>query len=392
MKIKTYVVNSLVEAYPLILRDLGKDAMILKQKVIKAPGLFGMFRKRKLEVVAASDLADEPSNSSRQELKEEINKELIPSEVVNESAIVSQDVLLKELSEVKGLIRSITNTDNRSQSIPEPLAKWVERLQDQEVDEEVIQYILKRVEMKEERIDELPSERIEEMLVSILVQLIEEGIAKDAADSTPYLITLVGPTGVGKTTTLAKLAAARVLNGRLRVGLLTADTYRIGAVEQLKTYANILNIPIEVVTTPDDLQPAINGLKGCQMILMDSAGRNYLEDQYIDEINQYLGYEAPQENYLVLSMTTRWRDMKKITEKMKSVPIDKLILTKWDETTCYGAALNMLYHFPYPLAYLCIGQGVPQDIMTANPEFMAKKILGVDEHATRSSLSFETVI
>jgi flagellar biosynthesis protein FlhF len=387
MKIKTYVVKTLPEAYPMIVRDLGKDAIILKTKPVHAPGFFGMFRKKKLEVVAASDLADEPNKQETPTIKEEVK----PVEKVSTN-VFAQEALLKELSEVKGLIRSMTKGDEHLSSIPQPLVKWVERLKDQEVDEEVIEFILKRVSLRVEKLDELTNEEIEKTLVSILEQLIAEGMTKETDDSTPYLTTLVGPTGVGKTTTLAKLAAARVLHGRVRVGLLTADTYRIGAVEQLKTYANILNIPIEVVQTPEDVQPCIDRLKGCQMILMDSAGRNYLEDQYIEDINRYLGFEAPQENYLVLSMTSRWRDMKKITEKMKSVPIDKLILTKWDETTCYGAALNMLYHYPYPLAYLCIGQGVPQDIMTPNPAFMAKKILGVDEHAERSSLSFEKTI
>ncbi|MDF2904023.1 MAG: flhF, partial [Bacillus sp. (in: firmicutes)] len=201
-----------------------------------------------------------------------------------------------------------------------------------------------------------------------------------------------GPTGVGKTTTIAKLAAARVFQQRQRVGLLTTDTFRIGAVEQLRTYANILNIPLEVVKNADDLKTAMTSLKGCNTVFMDSAGRNYLEDEYIEEINQYLRYDVPQENYLVLSMTTRWRDMRKIVEQMKTVPIDKLILTKWDETTCYGVALNMLYHYPYPLSYLSLGQGVPQDIMMANSKFMAKKLLGVDEFATRPSTSPKTII
>jgi flagellar biosynthesis protein FlhF len=387
MKIKTYVVKTLPEAYPMILQDLGKDAIILKTKPVPAPGFFGMFRKKKLEVVAASDIAEQSNKQETPVLKEEVK----PAEDVSTN-VFAQEALLKELSEVKGLIRSMTTGDQPSSGTPQPLEVWVERLKDQEVDEEVIQFILKRVSLRVEKLEELTNEEIEKTLVSILEQLIAEGMAKEADDSTPYLTTLVGPTGVGKTTTLAKLAAARVLHGRVRVGLLTADTYRIGAVEQLKTYANILNIPIEVVQTPEDVQPCIDRLKGCQMILMDSAGRNYLDDQYIEDINRYLGFEAPQENYLVLSMTTRWRDMEKITDKMKSVPIDKLILTKWDETTCYGAALNMLYHYPYPLAYLCIGQGVPQDIMTPDPAFMAKKILGVDEHAAGSSLSFEKTI
>lgn len=375
MKIKTYVVDHLSDAYPMIFQDLGKEAIILKTKPVKAAGIFWFFRRKKLEVVAAADLATGSNN------KAEVPK---PVEIQSITMDPQQEVL-KELSEVKGLIQSIAKGEASHQRTPKQLEKWVIRFQDQEIDEEVIQFILKRIMMKYENLEHVTNEEIEQTLLAILEQLIGEGITKET-ESSPFLITLVGPTGVGKTTTIAKLAAARVLHGRQRVGLLTTDTYRIAAVEQLKTYANILNVPLEVVSNPDSLQKAIDGLNGCQTILMDSAGRNYLEDEYIEEINQYLHYEAPQENYLVLSMTTRWRDMKIVIEKMKSIPIDKLILTKWDETTCFGAALNMLYHYPYPLSFLSIGQGVPQDIMGADATYMAKKILGVDVFATRSGL------
>ncbi|MFZ7944709.1 flagellar biosynthesis protein FlhF [Neobacillus sp. 19] len=374
MIIKTYVVDHLSDAYPLIFQDLGKNAIILKTKPVKASGLFWFLRRRKVEVVAASDLAAESKEAA----------EVVPDEQELVTVDPHEEVL-KELSEVKGLIRKFVNVAPASTSIPEPLEKWVVRLRDQEVDEEVIHYIIKRITLKFASFEDLPSETIEQTLLAIIEQLLEEGITKEASSS-PFLITLIGPTGVGKTTTIAKLAAARVLQGRQRVGLLTTDTYRIAAVEQLKTYGNILNVPVEVVTNPEGLPHAIDSLKGCQIMLMDSSGRNYLEDEYIDEINQYLHFDAPQENYLVLSMTTRWRDMKVVIEKMKSVPIDKLILTKWDETTCFGAALNILYHYPYPLSYISIGQAVPQDIMAAKANEMAKKILGVDKHAARPSL------
>ncbi|MBM4764149.1 flagellar biosynthesis protein FlhF [Bacillus sp. B15-48] len=382
MKIKTYVVDNLAEAYPLIFRDLGKEAIILKSKPTKAPGFFGVFRRRKLEVVAAAELSEQAQVSPT---AVDMSASVAANPLINEgnqaehlsSTNASQDVLLKELAEMKGLIQSMTKASVQSQTIPKPLEGWVAHLRDQEVDEEVIQFIVKKFAMGNQPVEEMSNEEVQETLLHIIEQLFDEGIAKETEPNASF-ITLVGPTGVGKTTTIAKLAAARVLHGKQRVGLLTTDTYRIAAVEQLKTYGNILNVPLEVVASPEDLPAATENLKGCKVFFMDSAGRNYLEEGYVQEISDFLGYDAEQENYLVLSMTTRWRDMKKITEKMKAVPIDKLILTKWDETTCYGPALNMVYHYPYPLTYLCTGQGVPQDIIHANPAEMAKKLVGVE--------------
>ncbi|MEH7273599.1 flagellar biosynthesis protein FlhF [Neobacillus vireti] len=375
MIIKTYVVKKVNEAYPMIFHDLGKEAFILNTKTIKTGGCLGLFRKKRVEVVAAADhYAEKPPSL---ELSSEVEKP------VNDS----QKEVLKELSEVKGLISSIVKDEQKS--LPATMEKWVERLREQEVDEEVIEYIVKKVKKKE--IQNLSEEEFEQSFLDIIEQLFEEGKAKET-DSNPFLITLVGPTGVGKTTTIAKLAAARVFHQRQKVGLLTTDTYRIAAVEQLKTYAGILNIPLEVVSNPGDLRKAMEALKGCHLVFMDSAGRNYLEEEYVEEINEYLRFDAPQENYLVLSMTTRWRDMRNIVEQMKSVPIDKLILTKWDETSCYGVALNMVYHYPYPLSFVSLGQGVPQDIMRTDPLFMAKKILGVDENESGSSTPIKTLI
>jgi flagellar biosynthesis protein FlhF len=399
MKIKTYVVDKLPEVYPLIFQDLGDDAFILKRKRIKSGGVFGLFCKRQIEVVAAADLSGgKKQGISGSQQQGEWNTETNGLQPISTQAseaplfkLDPQHEVLKELSEMKGLIRSMVQGELNAESIPRSLEKWIQRLQDQEVDEEVIQYVIKKANMSPENIGTLSDQEVEQKLLTILEQLFDEGITKET-NSTTSFITVVGPTGVGKTTTIAKLAAARVFQQRQRVGLLTTDTFRIGAVEQLRTYANILNIPLEVVKNADDLKTAMTSLKGCNTVFMDSAGRNYLEDEYIEEINQYLRYDVPQENYLVLSMTTRWRDMRKIVEQMKTVPIDKLILTKWDETTCYGVALNMLYHYPYPLSYLSLGQGVPQDIMMANSKFMAKKLLGVDEFATRPSTSPKTII
>ncbi|WP_462410746.1 flagellar biosynthesis protein FlhF [Neobacillus sp. Marseille-QA0830] len=381
MMIKTYVVNSMMDAYPMIFQDLGTDAFILNTKQIKTGGFLGLFRKRQIEVVAAADLSTDRQRPA------EPDKPLVSFQETERSD--SKPDVLKELSEVKGLLYSMVKDE--AASIPAALEIWVARLREQEVDEEVIQYIVKKLKLRYKNINLVTDQEIGQTLYEIVKQLFEEGIAEKAGMGTGF-ITLLGPTGVGKTTTIAKLAAARVFQQRQKAGLLTTDTFRIAAVEQLKTYASILNVPLEVVSEPGELTGAMDRLKGCPIVFMDSAGRNYLEDEYIEEINQYLRYDVPQENYLVLSMTSRWRDMQKIVEQLKAVPIDKLILTKWDETTCYGVALNMVYHFPYPLAYVSLGQEVPQDIMAADPHFMAKQLLGVDENVSGSSLSTKTTI
>ncbi|WP_342429548.1 flagellar biosynthesis protein FlhF [Neobacillus sp. FSL H8-0543] len=407
MRIKTYVVKNETDAYPLIMNDLGTDAFILNTKPIRSGGYFGLFRKKRVEVVAAADVSPQAETKRESEWKSPLLERKIErqsfenwqskrqesrlSEAPTGQPLLSQQEVMKELSEVKGLINTLLKEDRSVESNPKHLEKWVHRLREQEVDEEVIDYIVKKAKLRIKDKETVTEQSIEQTFLAILEQLFEEGITKDTGINASF-ISLVGPTGVGKTTTIAKLAAVSVFHQRQKVGLLTTDTFRIAAVEQLKTYASILNIPLEVVNNANELKSAMEVLKSCQIIFMDSAGRNYLEEEYIDEINQFLRYDAPQENYLVLSMTTRWRDMRNIVEQMKAVPIDKLILTKWDETLCYGIALNMVYHYPYPLSYVSMGQGVPQDIMLADPVFMAKKILGVDENESRSSTSIKTII
>lgn len=189
------------------------------------------------------------------------------------------------------------------------------------------------------------------------------------------IVVLMGPTGVGKTTTIAKLAANFSLIGAKKVGLITVDTYRIAAVEQLKTYAEIIGIPVQVAYSPRDLKDGITKMGDRDLILIDTAGRSQNNQLQIAELKNYLdGIHA--EIHLVISATTKTADVDQIIRSFSQLPIDRVIVTKLDETTAYGVILHACYQAGAPLAFVTTGQGVPEDIDVADGEKIAQLILG----------------
>ncbi|MCL6636876.1 MAG: flagellar biosynthesis protein FlhF [Alicyclobacillus sp.] len=187
---------------------------------------------------------------------------------------------------------------------------------------------------------------------------------------------LVGPTGVGKTTTVAKLAALHVLAGQRKVGLVTTDTYRIAAVDQLRTYANILGVPLQVVYEPGDLPGALAALSDRDLILVDTAGRNFRMDVHVREMKDLLSAMPVDETYLVLSMTTKPDDLDAVTAAFLHLPVHKFLFTKLDETSSYGAILNLLFKYGLPLSYVTAGQNVPDDLEVADLEKLLRLVIG----------------
>jgi flagellar biosynthesis protein FlhF len=190
------------------------------------------------------------------------------------------------------------------------------------------------------------------------------------------VVALVGPTGVGKTTTLAKLAALHALGKKIRVSLITADTYRIAAVEQLRTYCEIIRVPLEVCHDPADVKAALRRQEKSDLVLVDTAGRSPRNLEHMGELRRYLAELEPDETFLVMSLTSSSRDAGLVADAYQAVPFDRFLFTKLDETTQVGLLYNLVTQYQKPLSYITTGQNVPDDIEIAQPRKLANAILG----------------
>ncbi|OEG00418.1 flagellar biosynthesis protein FlhF [Vulcanibacillus modesticaldus] len=408
MKVKKYVVDSLPNAVAQIKKDLGNDAVILQTKKIKVGGILGLFGKKKIEVIAATDSnVSKPINSAKQltqyrqefqpnqgsnsnpELNNKSDLNIISKSTPNpqtfnygsNSKMGKEDnvaTIKEEVSELKNLmIKMMINnqdSDNNSFSFSKEYRSVYKRLISQGVDENIAINIIEQVISNSNgRIDEID-------VINGLKQEITKRFMVSATDReighNTKVVSFVGPTGVGKTTTIAKLAAESVLKHKKRIAFITADTYRIGAIDQLRIYAEILNAPVEVVNSPQDTERAIERLQNYDLIFLDTAGRNYNNEMFISELNNILTCSVASETFLVLSLTHKYGDMLSILEKFKRVDIDKLVFTKFDETSTYGSILNIISKFPYKLSYITYGQNVPDDIEIFNIEKVTSAILG----------------
>jgi flagellar biosynthesis protein FlhF len=192
------------------------------------------------------------------------------------------------------------------------------------------------------------------------------------------IVALVGPTGVGKTTTIAKLAANFRLREKHRVGLITVDTYRIAAVEQLRTYADIIDLPMHVVSTPREMREALRQLSGLELVLMDTAGRSPRDEVKIQELRAFLSEAQADEVHLVLSGVASASSLARTAERFAVAGTSHLILTKLDEATALGNLLPTLRDSGLPLSYVTNGQNVPDDISAADNRQLARIMLAMD--------------
>ena len=277
--------------------------------------------------------------------------------------------LEEEIAQMKALLAEILGRESKQSGI-----SLHEALKRQEVDEDIL---------KEMAANANPGDTLVEMhepgaKTTLINYLSEHMRFSDGVKLNRHgvrIVALLGTTGVGKTTTLAKIAAKFVLEQRANVALITADTYRISAVEQLKTYSDILELPLEIVYNPPELSAAIERHRNKELILIDTAGRSQHNEYQMRELEEFLRVNPRIEKHLVISATTKYTDAKQIMNKFSQVSPDRVIFTKIDETGSLGMIVNLLNDNRYSLSYITTGQSVPDDIESASSEVLANLLL-----------------
>lgn len=393
MKIQKYIARDMPEAMKRIRAELGNNAVILHSKVIYTGGFLGLFKKRNIEVLAAIDPSLSEVPTSQQPKKREVrNPVLIKEPSINtksveasmshsmeEKRVSSFPDITKQLDEINQNVQAFGDfSNNVSFSIPAPIKKVVKQLDKQEIDQTIKNRMVKELVAKWYAAGEnIADADVFKWAQQLLLAEISPYSFGEISLSKKY-INVIGPTGVGKTTTLAKIAANIILKQQKTVGFITTDTYRIGAIEQLKTYANILDVPLEVCYSMEDFEQATKKLDSCDVILIDTAGRNFRNKKYVEDLMQVVDYKREMETLLVLSLTAKQKDLEEIYQQFSAIEIDSFVFTKLDETSSYGAMINLIVSCKKGVAYITTGQNVPDDIVPATPLKLVNKIIEVD--------------
>lgn len=364
-EIRKYQAKTIAEALAMVRADLGRDAVIVQTRKLNKRVL-GMWGREMVEVWAS----DNPDLESLR--RPQPPRALVaPSEPLSPQQSARIEQLENEIQHLKAMIAQLarqgvavvsdspidrTSTENR----------WLSVLRQAEVEEDIACELLKSVVG-----DTLSENTLQSLIADKLVTsgpiALEEG--------QPKVVMLVGPTGVGKTTTIAKLAAQYALLQKRRVGLITIDTYRIAAVEQLRTYSQIIDVPIRVVYSSTELPAAVREFADMDAVFVDTAGRSQRNSMQIGELKACCERLKECEVHLVLSSTTKTRDLYDVVERFSVMPLHRVIWTKLDESTAFGNMLNVAFRKPLPISYVTTGQRVPEDVEVAESKKLASLVI-----------------
>jgi flagellar biosynthesis protein FlhF len=402
-----YEAASDAEAIKVARDRLGREAVILSSKPVKLGGVFGFFKRNALWITAGILVPDRDDivKESRErmvtfqhllEVRNAVDGAAPPERPVsarepgtasafsNPVATTAQSArqayesnvvpvaapIVREVDEIKEILgRVLSRLENGgapSQTQDAPLDENVKKLLDADVDRNIANNMM----------TEFAASGLQVSFQKWLPTAINTMGSDPASAIGGKKILFAGPTGVGKTTTIAKIAATQSLWGNKKVVLMTADTYRIAAVEQLRTYAKILGIPIEIIADQRDMAAILKKYREADLILMDTAGRSHYDDGRIDELRSLYGAFSPDAVHLVIAANIKYRDMLNVIERMGVVPISALLFTILDETSTYGTMLNVMRDFGLPASFFTIGQNVPNDIEVARSERLVDLLYG----------------
>lgn len=347
MIVKKVVADTVAEAMERIKQELGEEAIILNTRHIKVGGLFGIFAKRKVELVGSID---------------EYREEKVAHEV--DSPLPNKMPPRISQPEKRAFVERPTIITIGERPLPKEISHYAGLLAEPALNQ-----------LAEHLHEKLVSSYYQTQQSDLNAVLREEVRSKIRTKTTnAKYIMLTGPTGVGKTTTIAKLAAYYSLTEKKRVGLITTDTYRISAIEQLKTYADILSIPIHVAYDLDDFEQAKTALQSCDIVLIDTAGRNFLDVGYVEQLKSRHDFKET-EVFLVLSLTAKYQDIIRMYDRFQTVPVTGVIFSKADETSELWSIVGLAEESDLPIYCITTGQEVPEDIMFASADEISEMVV-----------------
>jgi flagellar biosynthesis protein FlhF len=374
---KNYRAKTMKEALARVRRDLGGDAVILGSREIRRRRLWGLGARELVEVTASAIM---PGESSQQPVAfpSASALQMDPASMLPTAARARFGEQLSRLHAMVETLSRQGRVDHLLPYLPAELIATYAKLVEADVPEvlahRLVGYVADSLDLDQ---TSDPAAR-QTALLRALEQCIPIAPPIRAVAGTCRTVALIGPTGVGKTTTVAKLAANFKLIHGLRVGLVTVDTYRIAAVEQLKTYAEIIDLPLSVATDPSQMRRAVEELGAVDLIFIDTAGRSPRDEIKIRELGQFLAEARPDEVHLVVSAGAGERTLNSTLERFARVRADRLILTKLDEACGLGAIVGVLVQANSPVSYVTTGQAVPEDIEPADRKRLARLTLGLE--------------
>jgi len=405
MNLQTFKASTMAEALGQVKQTMGHDAVILHTRTYHTRYMLGLRRREIVEITAGRGsglrprrAAQRPAQQQQARLEQPVfppralvgasaQPTVVRDPVANGRQILEQPAagaavmlnLTHEMTALKSMVKTLHNEIRHTQApqVPEELFEYYMELIQNQVAEELAGEIIKTLQKQLRPEHFSQREFVREKLAEQVEKLLPTSgpIVRSKAVG-PHVVALIGPTGVGKTTTLAKLAANLKLREKHRVGLITLDTYRIAAVDQLKKYADIIGSPLRVVGNTEDLKEAVAQMSDCDFILIDTAGRSPNDALKLNELRGLLDSIKPDEVHLVISSTASQACVELAITKFSDVRVDKIIFTKIDEAAHVGTVLNVVRKVNKQLSYITTGQDVPDDIEVGRGRRLAQLILG----------------
>jgi len=391
MKIKKYEVYDMKEAMALIKKELGPDAVILSTRKIVKNGSFGLFSRPMIEVTAAVDYTAKrevkkpkenfaPAPEKNTDDSTDISK---ITDIINSLGLNKFEMLLNDMNEIKKQISEMKTaiSENIALDLPKSLQEIYNIMIKNEVDDVLTYKFLKKIENR------IPENSTHLQIKNIAAQLFGDLIPTEKSYFSSLkkkVLALVGPTGVGKTTTVAKIAANLALKLQKSVALISIDTFRIGAVEQLKSYAEIIDVPLRVASSPTELNEIILEFEDYEYILLDTMGRSQYDTAQIDDLKSFLTINPLINVALVLSMSSNHSELGDTFNRYSKLSPDYLIFTKLDETRYFGSLASLPILKKVPILLMTNGQNVPEDMEIPDGKKIAKFIFNEIPNLWRS--------